>query len=77
MDYKWVALSNMTLGVLMSSLDGNIVLIAVPTIAQELPGTDLFVLLWILLGYHAFNDFPRNCDHPVFDEGTAGGEQRQ
>jgi EmrB/QacA subfamily drug resistance transporter len=51
LDYKWVALSNTTLGVLMSSLDGNIVLIALPTIAQELPGTDLFVLLWILLGY--------------------------
>jgi EmrB/QacA subfamily drug resistance transporter len=51
MDYKWVALSNTTLGVLMSSLDGNIVLIALPTIAKELPGTDLFVLLWILLGY--------------------------
>ena len=34
----------------MSTLDGNIELIALPTIAQELPGTDHFVLLWILLG---------------------------
>lgn len=51
MDYKWVALSNTTLGVLMSSLDGNIVLIALPTIARELPGTSLLDLLWILLGY--------------------------
>ncbi|WXG43243.1 MAG: MFS transporter [Promethearchaeati archaeon SRVP18_Atabeyarchaeia-1] len=51
MKYKWVVLSNTTLGVLMSSIDGNIVLIALPTIAVELPGTDLFVLLWILLGY--------------------------
>jgi EmrB/QacA subfamily drug resistance transporter len=46
-----VALSNTTLGVLMSSLDGNIVLIALPTIARELPGTSLLDLLWILLGY--------------------------
>jgi len=49
--YKWVVLSNTTLGTLMSSLDGNIVLIALPTIARELPGTSLFDLLWILLGY--------------------------
>jgi EmrB/QacA subfamily drug resistance transporter len=35
----------------MSSLDGNIVLIALPTIARELPGTSLLDLLWILLGY--------------------------
>jgi EmrB/QacA subfamily drug resistance transporter len=51
MDYKWIALSNTTLGVLMSSIDGNIVLIALPTIAKELMGTTLFDLLWILLGY--------------------------
>jgi EmrB/QacA subfamily drug resistance transporter len=49
--YKWVVLSNTTLGTLMSSLDGNIVLIALPTIAKDLPGTTLFDLLWILLGY--------------------------
>jgi EmrB/QacA subfamily drug resistance transporter len=35
----------------MSSLDGNIVLIALPTIARELSGTSLLDLLWILLGY--------------------------
>jgi EmrB/QacA subfamily drug resistance transporter len=51
MDYKWIALSNTTLGVLMSSIDGNIVLIALPTIAKELTGTTVFDLLWILLGY--------------------------
>lgn len=51
MQYKWVALSNTTLGTLMSSLDTNIVLIALPTIARELPNTSLFDLLWILLGY--------------------------
>jgi len=50
-EYKWVVLSNTTLGTLMASLDGNIVLIALPTIARDLPGTSLFDLLWILLGY--------------------------
>jgi EmrB/QacA subfamily drug resistance transporter len=40
----------------MSSLDGNILLIALPTIARDLLGTSLqnsslFDLLWILLGY--------------------------
>jgi len=35
----------------MSSLDSNIVVIALPTIARELPGTNFLYLLWILLGY--------------------------
>jgi EmrB/QacA subfamily drug resistance transporter len=50
-EYKWVVLSNTTLGTLMSSLDGNIVLIALPVIARDLPHTSLLDLLWILLGY--------------------------
>jgi len=49
--YKWTVLSNTTVGTLMSSLDSNIVIIALPTIAKELPGTSVFVLLWILIGY--------------------------
>ena len=51
LDYKWTVLSNTTLGVLMSSLDSNIVLIALPSIAKDLPGTTLFDLIWILMGY--------------------------
>ncbi len=51
MQYKWVVLSNTTVGTLMSSLDSNIVIIALPTIARELPGTSLFTLLWVLIGY--------------------------
>lgn len=35
----------------MSSLDSNIVIIALPTIGRELPGTSVLSLLWILLGY--------------------------
>ena len=49
--YKWVVLSNTTLGTLMSSLDSNIVLIALPTITRDLPNTSLLDLLWVLLGY--------------------------
>ncbi|MDA4132468.1 MAG: MFS transporter, partial [Thaumarchaeota archaeon] len=51
MQYKWVALSNTTLGILMASLDANIVLIALPTILKNLAHTSLFDLIWILLGY--------------------------
>jgi EmrB/QacA subfamily drug resistance transporter len=49
--YKWTVLSNTTVGTLMASLDSNIVIIALPTIARELPGTSVLVLLWVLIGY--------------------------
>ena len=51
MQYKWVALSNTTIGILMASLDANIVLIALPTIFKHLQDTSIFDLIWILLGY--------------------------
>jgi EmrB/QacA subfamily drug resistance transporter len=51
MQYKWVALSNTTIGILMASLDTNIVLIALPTILRHLAGTSLLDLVWILIGY--------------------------
>jgi EmrB/QacA subfamily drug resistance transporter len=50
LEYKWVVLSNTTIAVLMASLDSNIVLIALPTIAKDLRPS-IFVLLWILIGY--------------------------
>ncbi|HEV2316640.1 MAG TPA: MFS transporter [Thermoplasmata archaeon] len=49
--YKWVALSNTTLGTLMAALDTNIVIIALPTIGRQLAGTTPLDILWILLGY--------------------------
>lgn len=55
MQYKWIVLSNTTLGTLMASLDTNIVLVALPTISRELRGTSFFDLLWILLGYQLVN----------------------
>ncbi|EQD36510.1 permease, multidrug efflux, partial [mine drainage metagenome] len=51
MQYKWRALSNTTVSTLMASIDSNIVLIALPTIGRQLPGTSATDLLWILLGY--------------------------
>lgn len=51
MEYKWVALSNTTIGVLMASLDINIVLIALPTIGKDLNGMNAFNVLWVILGY--------------------------
>ena len=51
MQYKWRVLSNTTVATLMSSIDTNIVLISLPTIGRELPGTNATLLLWILIGY--------------------------
>ena len=51
MKYKWLVLSNTTVATLMSAIDSNIVLISLPTIGRELPGTSATTLLWILLGY--------------------------
>ena len=54
--YKWIALTNTTLGVLMASIDTSIVLISLPAIFNGIhinplaPGeTNYF--LWMLLGY--------------------------
>jgi MFS family permease len=54
--YKWVALSNTTLGVLMATIDSSIVLIALPDIFRGiginplLPG-NTFYLLWMILSF--------------------------
>jgi EmrB/QacA subfamily drug resistance transporter len=46
-----VVLTNTTLGAFMAILDGNVVLIALPTIIADLPGTTTFDGIWILMGY--------------------------
>ena len=51
MKYKWLVLSNTTVATLMAAIDTNIVLISLPTIGRQLPGTSATTLLWILLGY--------------------------
>ena len=52
--YKWVALSNTTLGTLMASIDMTIVLIAMPAIFRGInidPFSSFQYLLWIMFGY--------------------------
>ncbi len=54
--YKWVALSNTTLGVLLATIDASIMLIAMPAIFRGIhldplrPGNS-FYLLWMILGF--------------------------
>src|SRR6476660_10038485 len=54
--YKWIALSNTTLGVLMSAMNSSILLISLPAIFRGLKIDPLApaesgYLLWMLLGY--------------------------
>jgi EmrB/QacA subfamily drug resistance transporter len=49
--HKWVTLSNTTVGTFMATLDSSIVLISLPTIGRELPGSDPAILLWVVLSY--------------------------
>jgi MFS family permease len=54
--YKWVALSNTTLAVLLATLDASITLIAMPDIFRgihldPLRSGNSFYLLWMVLGY--------------------------
>ncbi len=54
--YKWVALSNTTLAVLLATLDASITLIAMPSIFRgihldPLVPSNSFYLLWMILGY--------------------------
>jgi MFS family permease len=54
--YKWVALSNTTLGMLMAAIDGSIVIISLPAIFRgigldPLAPANISYLLWMILGY--------------------------
>ncbi len=54
--YKWVALSNTTLGTLLATINSSIVLISLPAIFKGIklnplePG-NVSYLLWMLMGY--------------------------
>ncbi|MBV8479982.1 MAG: MFS transporter, partial [Actinobacteria bacterium] len=54
--YKWIALSNTTLAVLLATIDASITLIAMPDIFRGVhldplqPGNS-FYLLWMILGF--------------------------
>jgi MFS family permease len=54
--YKWVALSNTTVGVLLATIDSSIMLIAMPDIFRgiglnPLGAGNSFYLLWMILGF--------------------------
>ncbi|HEX3691648.1 MAG TPA: MFS transporter [Solirubrobacteraceae bacterium] len=54
--YKWVALSNTTMAVFMSALDGSIVIISLPAIFRgihldPLGAGNISYLLWMIMGY--------------------------
>ena len=54
--YRWVALTNTTMAVFMSSLDGSIILIALPAIftgihLDPLAPANIAYLLWMIMGY--------------------------
>src|SRR5882757_4296272 len=54
--YKWIALSNCTLAVLLATLDASITVIAMPDIFRgirldPLDPSNSFYLLWMILGY--------------------------
>ena len=54
--YKWIALSNTTLGILMATINSSILLIALPDIFRGIklqplaPGNTSY-FLWILMGF--------------------------
>src|ERR1700679_984027 len=55
-NYKWVALANTTLGVIMATIDSSIMLIALPDIFRGIKLNPLlpsnsFYLLWMILGF--------------------------
>jgi MFS family permease len=55
-NYKWIALSNCTLGVLLATLDASITLIAMPAIFRgihldPLVPSNSFYLLWMIFGF--------------------------
>ncbi len=55
-DYKWVVLSNTTIGGLMASINGTILLISIPVIFRGLgvnpfDASSFAILIWLLLGY--------------------------
>ena len=53
-EYKWVALSNTTIAMFMASVDGSIVMVALPAIFKGIninPFTSFQYMLWMLMGY--------------------------
>ena len=56
-DYRWVVLAVTSVGALLASLTSGTLVIALPDILRDLH-TDLFTLLWIVVGYTLVDDGP-------------------
>lgn len=55
--YKWIALSNTTLGMLIAAIDGTILIIALPAVfrgihVDPLAAGQTSLLLWVLMGFN-------------------------
>jgi hypothetical protein len=64
--YKWIALSNTTLGVLMATINQSIVLIALPDIFRgiglnPLSPDNTSYLLWMFMGFLRSSPRARSC----------------
>src|SRR4051812_36303541 len=49
-EYKWIVLINTTIGILMASIDGSILTIALPDITRSLHASVVDVM-WIVMGF--------------------------
>ena len=49
-EYKWIALSVTTIGALMASIDGTIVILALPQMMERLHA-DLVHMIWVIMAY--------------------------
>lgn len=48
--YKWTALEITTIGVLMTAIDGTVVILALPSIMSDLH-SNLVRMVWVLMAY--------------------------
>jgi EmrB/QacA subfamily drug resistance transporter len=51
LDYKYIVILNTTIASFMALLDSNIVLISLPAIIRDLPGTPTAYGIWVIMGY--------------------------
>jgi EmrB/QacA subfamily drug resistance transporter len=49
-DYKWIVLSVTTIGAFMAAIDGNIVILGLPQMMEELHA-NLVSMVWVIIGY--------------------------
>jgi len=50
LEYKWTVLTVTTVGIFMSTLDANIVVVGLPVVIEDL-NTSLYAGIWVITGY--------------------------